>query len=64
MASDFSELSSNSKATGKMYIKTLETNMKLKPQYKNLEGISDHTKSTDLIIDIIKKLKYLVRQYF
>ncbi len=38
-----------------MYIKTLETNIKLKQQ--NLNGISDHTKSTDLIIDIIKIIK-------
>ncbi len=40
-----------------MYIKTLETNIKLKQQKKNLNGISDHTKSTDLIIDIIKRIK-------
>jgi hypothetical protein len=40
-----------------MYIKTLETNIRLKQQYKNLNGISDHTKSTDLIIDIIKRIK-------
>jgi hypothetical protein len=35
----------------------LETNIKLKQLYKNLNGTSGHTKSTDLIIDIIKRIK-------
>jgi hypothetical protein len=35
----------------------LETNIKLKQLYKNLSGTSGHTKSTDLIIDIIKRIK-------
>jgi hypothetical protein len=32
LASDFRKLSANSKVSGKMYIKTLETNIKLKQQ--------------------------------
>jgi hypothetical protein len=37
----------------------LETNIKLKQLYKNLNGTSGHTKSTDLIIDIIKRIKII-----
>ncbi len=40
-----------------MYIKTLETNKQIKAAMKNLNGISNHTKSTDLIIDIIKRME-------
>jgi hypothetical protein len=35
----------------------LETNIKLKQLYKNINGTSGHAKSTDLIIDITKRIK-------
>ncbi len=57
LASDFSEIWANSKVIGKMYIKTLETNIKLMKLKKNFNGISGHTKSTYLIINIIKRIK-------
>ncbi len=57
LARDCSELSGNSKIIGQMQIKTLEINIKLLKLKKIIRGISGRTKSTDLIINIIQRIK-------
>jgi hypothetical protein len=59
-SSVFSETDANYKAFCQMRIKIYNLNIKMTRPKENLKTVSVHSEYTDLILKMIKRLKYLV----